>query len=62
MGLMDESTTLKIAVDDLRKVKALLGAILSDLYDSAPGYAGEVEAVEEACDNAINVLSGKPAE
>lgn len=33
---------------------------LRDLYDGAPAYAGEVEAVKEAIDTAVRVLSGKP--
>jgi hypothetical protein len=62
MSLMDEQTACRIAVSDLRGVQARLNAILADLYDSAPAWAGEVEAVKEATETAIKVLSGEPVE
>jgi hypothetical protein len=62
MSLMDEQTACRIAVSDLNGVKARVNAILADLYDSAPAWAGEVEAVKEATETAIKVLSGEPVE
>lgn len=62
MGLMTEQAACQAAVHDLRGVQARVRMILRELYDSAPGYAGEVEAVKEATDNAIRVLSGEAPE
>lgn len=62
MGLMDEKTACEVAVKDLRGVKARLEAILTYMYDSAPGWAGEVEYVKEAADTAMKVLSGEGPE
>lgn len=62
MGLMEERTACEVAVKDLIGMRARVMATLTDLYDSAPGYAGEVEAVKEAVDSAIKVLSGEPVE
>lgn len=59
MGLMTEKTACEIAVRDLRGIQARVNAVLADLYDSAGAYAGEVESVKEAVDNAIRVLSGE---
>lgn len=58
MGLMNEQTALSIAVHDLRGVKARVEAILRDLYDSAPAYAGEVESIKEAVESAMNIFQG----
>lgn len=62
MGLMNEQTACQIAVQDLRKVEAMVNAILADLYDSAPAYAGEVESVKEAVTIAMRVLRGEPVD
>jgi hypothetical protein len=62
MSLMDEQTACKVAASDLNGVVARVNAILADLYDSAPAYAGEVEAVKEAAQTAIKVLRGEPVE
>lgn len=55
---MDQPTACRVAVADLRGVQARVNAILADLYDSAPAYAGEVESIKEATETAIKVLSG----
>lgn len=59
---MDERVARKVAVSDLNGVMARVNLILSDLYDSAPAYAGEVESVKEAVETAMKVLSGEPVE
>lgn len=58
MSVAKEKAACDLAVQDLRGMQYKVRAILTDLYDSAPGYAGEVEAVKEAIVNAIHVLSG----
>lgn len=62
MALMDTKTACQVAVADLRGVQARVNAILADLYDSAPAYAGEVESVKEATETAIKVLRGEGVE
>lgn len=62
MGMTKDETARAIAVSDLNRVLARVNAILADLYDSAPAYAGEVESVKEATEIAIKVLSGEPVE
>lgn len=58
MPRMDEATARRRASTKLIGARAQVTMALSDLYDYAPGYAGEVEAVKEAIDNAMRVLSG----
>jgi hypothetical protein len=62
MGLMTEKVALEVSVTELGRIIAECNAILADLYDSAPAYAGEVEAVKEAAQTAIKVLRGEPVE
>jgi hypothetical protein len=62
MGLMTEKVALEVSVTELGRIIAECNAILEDLYDSAPAYAGEVEAVKEAAQTAIKVLRGEPVE
>lgn len=62
MALMDEKTACDVAVQELRAVQARLNTILRYMYDSAPGYAGEVESIKEVTENAMRVLSGEPVE
>jgi hypothetical protein len=56
----EEQAACRTAVAILNTTSMDVKRALSVLYDHASGYAGEVEAVKEAIDNAVKVLSGKP--
>jgi hypothetical protein len=62
VDFVDEQMARRETVRKLRIARRYVADSLPYLYTEAPGYAGEVEAVKEAIENAIKVLSGEAPE
>lgn len=51
-----------LAVRLLRRAQGYTNSAVQTLYRDSPGYAGEVESVNETINIAISVLKGEPVE
>lgn len=62
VDFVEEQMARKQAVRKLGIARRYVTDALPKLYDHSSGYAGEVESVREAIDNAVRALNGEPPE